>query len=58
MRFSDRKKNKKRSGGLFTYIVLVFLILLVYKYFKENNKGRSLLLVFDDIKKEFKKYLL
>ena len=28
------------------------------KYYKENNKGKSLLLVFDDIKKEIKRYLL
>ena len=37
MRFSDRRKNKKRKGNFFTYIVLIFLILLVYKYLKENS---------------------
>ena len=28
------------------------------KYFKENPDGKGLLLVFDDIKKELKKYII
>ena len=39
-------------------IVEIDLKVQKVNYYKENNKGKSLLLSFDDIKKELKKYLL